>query len=176
MGALCPCGEVHAQKRRLYERKLIMDELKHEIETVKSLLKDESAVLSVDSRCLESGKEFERDTELPKHPLQGLCLVSCLLFKKLSKSGREYDLYQIPKVFYTVKGRDRNRRFKKVRECSTHYFLKHKRTNQIIDLTSEQFRGEGIPYNQSVRRTSLNLSDKILVADANNDFTSFQKN
>ena len=143
---------------------------------VTSLLKDESVVLSIDSNCLESGKEFERDTELPKHPLQGLCLVSCLLFKQMSKSGREYDVYQIPKMFYTVKGRDRNGRFKKVRECCTHYFLKHKQTNQIIDLTREQFRGEGIPYNQSVRRTMLNFSDKILFADANNDFASLQKN
>ena len=119
-----------------------MNELKHEIEMVTSLLKDESVVLSIDSNCLESGKEFERDTELPKHPLQGLCLVSCLLFKQMSKSGREYDVYQIPKMFYTVKGRDRNRRFKKVRECCTHYFLKHKQTNQIHSRPTG-FEGKG---------------------------------
>ena len=153
-----------------------MDELEHDIEKVKTLLKDESVVLSVDSVCLESGKEFERDTELPKHPLQGLCLVSCLLFKQLSKSGREYDLYQIPQMFYTVKGRDRNRRFRKVKECCTHFFLKHKRTNRIIDLTREQFRGEGVPYNQCVKRTSLNLTDRILVVDSNNDFVKLERN
>ncbi len=151
-----------------------MDEItRKEIETVKELLKDDSITLSVESQCKNSGREFELYTGLTKHPLMGLCLVSCLLFKQISKTGNEYDLYQLPKVSYTVCGFNKQNKFISRQEMSQHYFLKHRTTGEIIDITKEQFYQRKLSYKKGVYRDSLNLKSKLLkINPETNQFTT----
>ena len=82
-------------------------------------------------RVLESRFIFE-------HPLTDLCSISCYLW--LERMGtKNYQPYVI--VMNEVKDGI---------QTNNHHFIKNKTTNEIIDLTKEQYEGETIPYNKGI--------------------------
>ena len=124
------------------------------IEEVKILLNNESYLATVDSTFLEDRKDFERDTGLKHHPMYSKCLVSCVLFKQICVNGRDYALWAVKDVPSTVKGKDRNGVFRRLKVTANHYFLKHIKTGKVIDITKEQFFGSEVPYHLGRRVTS----------------------